>query len=76
MLPEQGPAGGSADVAQAVSEPAVPEPGSVVLPPWAVESLRERLVLCMDEDLADHQRHEQMVMLVGALQYHLNGWPS
>ena len=53
--------------------PAICEPGSVTLPPWAVESLRARLVRCLDETLTDHQRHEERVMLVGALQYHLNG---
>ena len=54
-------------------DPATCEPGSVMLPPWAVESLRKRLVRCHDESLTWKQRHEERVMLVGALDYYLNG---
>jgi hypothetical protein len=52
--------------------PAIPEPGSVTLPRWAVESLRKRLARCMDESLTAEQRHEERLMLVGALDYHLS----
>lgn len=49
------------------------EPGAVVLPAWAVESLRERLARCEDESLTEQQRRDEAVMLAGALDYHLNG---
>ena len=56
-----------------MSDRAIPEPGCVTLPPEVVESLRKRLVRCMDQDLTDHQRNDERIMLVGALGFYLNG---
>lgn len=52
--------------------PRKPEPGAVVLPPWAVESLRARLARCQDESTTPEARHDERIMLVGALDYLLN----